>query len=38
MLKGYGIANLSLEFAIVGVMALLFLGLASLTVKDKITA
>jgi ABC-2 type transport system permease protein len=38
MLKGYGISNLALEFAVVGGMALLFLGLAAMTVKDRIVA
>jgi ABC-2 type transport system permease protein len=37
MLKGYGLGNLVLEFAVVGGIALLFLFLALLTVKDRIT-
>jgi ABC-2 type transport system permease protein len=38
MLKGYGIADLALQFTIVGTIALLFLVLAIMTVKDRITA
>lgn len=37
MLKGYGLGNLVVEFAVVGGIALLFLCLALLTVKDRIT-
>jgi ABC-2 type transport system permease protein len=36
MLKGYGISNLSFEFAIIGGVALLFFVLAVITVKDRI--
>ena len=38
MLKGYGVSDLAPEFAIIGGMALLFLVLAAMTVKDRITA
>jgi ABC-2 type transport system permease protein len=38
MLKGYGIGNLALEFAVIGGIALLFFVLAVSTVKDRITA
>ena len=38
MLKGYGISNLGLEFAVIGGIALLFFVLAVSTVKDRITA
>ncbi len=36
MLKGYGIGDLTFEFAVVGGIAALFFGLAVMTVKDKI--
>jgi ABC-2 type transport system permease protein len=36
MLKGYGIADLGFEFAVVGGLALLFFALAVSTVKDRI--
>jgi ABC-2 type transport system permease protein len=36
MLKGYGIADLWFDFAVIGGVALLFFGLAVMTVKDKI--
>ena len=36
MLKGYGIGDLSFEFAVVGGIALLFFALAVMTVKDRI--
>lgn len=38
MLKGYGISNLTSEFAIIGGVALLFFVLAIITVKDRIAA
>jgi ABC-2 type transport system permease protein len=38
MLKGYGITSLVSDFAIVGGIALLFLLLAAMTVKDRIVA
>ena len=38
MLKGYGMTQLLPEFSVVGGIALLFLILAALTVKDRITA
>jgi ABC-type multidrug transport system permease subunit len=37
MLKGYGVSNLGLEFAVIGGIALLFFVLAVSTVKDRIT-
>ncbi len=36
MLKGYGIADLWFDFAVIGGVALLFFGLAVMTVKDRI--
>ncbi|MCW4030188.1 MAG: ABC transporter permease [Candidatus Bathyarchaeota archaeon] len=38
MLKGYGIGDLSFEFAVIGGIALLFFALAVMTVKDRIPA
>lgn len=38
MLKGYGVSELATEFTIVGGIALLFLVLATITVKDRIAA
>ena len=38
MLKGYGISNLTLEFEVIGGIALLFMILALTTVKDRIDA
>jgi len=38
MLKGYSAGQLSFELAVVVIMAGLFLALASMTVKDRITA
>ena len=38
MLKGYGLADLAPEFAIIGGVALLFFALAVMTVKDRIPA
>jgi len=35
MLKGYGVAELAFDFAVVGGIALLFFVLAVMTVKDK---
>lgn len=37
MLKGYSVGNLTLEFSVIGGVAILFFGLAVLTVKDRIT-
>jgi len=37
MLKGYGFANLTLEFSVISAMTLLFFALACITVKDRIT-
>ena len=37
MLKGYGITDLAPEFIIIGGIALLFLVLALISVKDRIT-
>jgi|GEM_PF-3859849 len=36
MLKGYGVSQLSTEFRIVGGIALLFLVLEAITVRDRI--
>ena len=38
MLKGYGVSDLAFEIAVVAGIAVLFLALASMTVKDRITA
>jgi ABC-2 type transport system permease protein len=38
MLKGYGLADLSVEFAVIGGIAALFFALAVMTVKDRISA
>jgi ABC-2 type transport system permease protein len=38
MLKGYGLGDLGLEFAVVGGIAALFFALAVFTVKDRIPA
>lgn len=38
MLKGYGVSDLAFEVGVVVAMAVLFMALAGMTVKDRITA